>query len=133
MSYEPSHRHKTSDNNWKPNDTKIIDMDASLNRLGQDRELQADLVLIFFEDSEILLDEVQAAWKSRQPVKLKQAAHCLKGLCSNFDAHAAVESAYAVEEINPEENWSHAAEAIDRLHCEISQLHDALWEWQAEQ
>jgi len=71
-----------------PRDTPgIINVQAALNRMGHDRQLLADVALFFLEDAPPLVAQLDAAWKARDGKDIAQAAHTLKGLASNFDAH----------------------------------------------
>ena len=61
-----------------------------MERLNGDKELLTALVGFFFEDFPLLLDEIRAAFGSRDWPALQRAAHSLKGLSANFGAAPAV-------------------------------------------
>src|SRR5438093_383143 len=76
---------------------EVIDVAASLRRMGNNRELFCEVVAIYDEDSPQLLERIRAAIREGDAARLHQAAHSLKGLVSNFGAGAAAEAAYALE------------------------------------
>jgi len=74
------------------------DYTATLHRLGGDTELFTDLARFFLEDADGLLARFHAALERGNARDVELAAHALKGLCANFDAHGAVGAAAEIEE-----------------------------------
>ncbi|MDX1963681.1 MAG: response regulator [Pirellulales bacterium] len=64
----------------------IINIPASLDRLGGDQQLLGNLITFFYEDFPGLLDEMRGAVRRHDWVRAHRAAHSLKGLVANFGA-----------------------------------------------
>lgn len=75
-----------------------IDLSATLQRIGHDHSLLRDLATFFVEDVPPLLAELKSAIPARAAGDVERAAHCLKGLASNFNAHAVQASAQQLED-----------------------------------
>lgn len=122
---------KTNQKNSVSDET-VINMQAALSRVGGDIKLLDDMVHYFFEDYAVLLEEIRKQAEIGNLDELVRAAHSLKGLCANFDAHAATESAKAIEDLQNLNDLSSVAEATDKLEIELKRLTEALTHWQSE-
>ncbi|MCE9606015.1 MAG: Hpt domain-containing protein [Planctomycetia bacterium] len=78
--------------------TEVFDYPGTLERLGGDAGLFADLVRFFLEDAGEILQRAHDAAQEKDAVKLSRAAHSLKGLCSNFGGRQAVDLAWRIEQ-----------------------------------
>jgi len=76
---------------------RIINLTPALARLENDRELLCDLARFYLEDGPQLLQEIQHGIDTSDFELITRSAHSLKGLASNFDAHATVAAALAIE------------------------------------
>lgn len=75
----------------------LVEYEASMKRLGDDRDLFLEFVDIFMKDSPKLLSDIISAASSEDCNRLEKSAHALKGLMSNFGAKPCCESAQAIE------------------------------------
>lgn len=110
----------------------LIDMRAALKRTGNDIEILNDMVNYFFEDASNLVRDVRERSEKGDAEETARAAHSLKGLCANFNAHSATQAARTVEDIGHSGDLSNVAEAIKILETELTELTEALQQWQAE-
>ena len=116
----------TSPEAAEPSMNKVIDVAASLRRMGNNRELFREVVGIYDEDSPQLLDRIRAAVREGDAPRLHRAAHGLRGLVSNFGAGAAAEAAYVLETMGTTRELAGGEDALRVLECELEQLNAAL-------
>jgi PAS domain S-box-containing protein len=64
----------------------LVEYEASLKRLGNDRDLFIEFIEIFMNDSPKMMEDIGLAVELDDCAKLERAAHALKGLMSNFGA-----------------------------------------------
>ena len=102
----------------------IID-EATLERVGGDAELLAEVSQLFIEDAPRQLQAIRDALNRQDAAALHRAAHTLKGSASNFGAARLVEEAYALEQIGRsgilgahEAHWEGLMRETDRLTLE---------------
>jgi two-component system sensor histidine kinase/response regulator len=105
---------------------KVMDVAASLRRMGNNHELFCEVVGIYDEDSPELLERIRAAIRERDAARLHRAAHSLKGLVSNFGASAAAEGAYVLENMGTTRDLTGCEGALRVLESELERLHEAL-------
>ena len=110
----------------------VIDMQAALKRTGDDVEILNDMVNYFFEDSSYLMQEALECAAKGDAEEMARAAHSLKGLCANFNAHSATEAARVVEDIGLSGDLNHVSEALATLQEELTILTETLQQWQDE-
>ena len=91
-----------------------------------DRELLADIVGLFLEDSPNLISQIQEAIANQDRKLLERSAHTLKGSAANFAAEAARQAAFELEQIGREGNLADAEDAFDKLKQEMERLQPAL-------
>lgn len=104
--------------------TEVFDYRGTLERLGGDTGLFADLVRFFLEDTGEILQRARDAAKERDTVKLSRAAHSLKGLCSNFGGREAVDLAWRIEQSAMLGDADNAP--VAELEAAVARLSDAL-------
>jgi PAS domain S-box-containing protein len=104
-------------------DRRVFDMNSALARLGNDQGFFSNLVEFFLEDYPTLMAQIREALQNRDPAGVALAAHSLKGLVGNFDAHAAVRAAARLEKAGFDQDLT---AAIESLEHELTQLKDAL-------
>ena len=107
----------------------VINMQAALTRVGDDAKILKDMVNYFLEDSPDLLETLRKRVDNGDLNETVRAAHSLKGLCANFDAHAAVKTAKTIEDTKNLSDLS--ADAIGELEVELNKLTDELTRWQS--
>ncbi len=106
----------------------MIDLQFSLKRLGGDRVLLREIVQIFFEDSPKLLQELAGAFKASDSTSVRQAAHALKGLVSNFGENEAVELIRKVELAAKEDDMNSSRHDFSAFRDKYETLHRELTE-----
>jgi HPt (histidine-containing phosphotransfer) domain-containing protein len=106
----------------------LFDYDASLSRLGGDRELFHEILDIFLEDAPTLLEKAAHALANGDTDTLGRSAHSLKGLSANFAAAPTVAAAYAVELHAREHDLKSAAICFQELETQLHRLDAALRE-----
>ncbi len=75
----------------------IFDVAATLRNIGGDRALLDDLVELFLERYETMLERIRTALASKDQTAVEQAAHALKGTANNLSASEVVLSAGQLE------------------------------------
>jgi PAS domain S-box-containing protein len=104
----------------------ILDEAEALHRLGEDRQLLRELAEVFLGECPSLLDTIRNAIANGDAVRLRIAAHSLKGAIDNFVAQAAYQSALRLEMIGRDGNLAEAEQACTKLLTEIDRLLPAL-------
>jgi HPt (histidine-containing phosphotransfer) domain-containing protein len=69
-----------------PAEVTVLDVDASLKRLGGDRTILVELAKMFAEDSPGLIDAIEQGIQEEHYSDAGRAAHSLRGLAANFGA-----------------------------------------------
>ena len=77
----------------------MVDITASLKRLGGDANLLREIIQLFFEDSPELLEPSWTIGCCGKGAETERAAHSLRGLASNFDARRAASAAADIESL----------------------------------
>jgi HPt (histidine-containing phosphotransfer) domain-containing protein len=75
----------------------IFDVAATLRNIGGDRVLLEDLVELFLERYETMLERIRMALAAKDQDAVEQAAHALKGTANNLSASEVVLSAGQLE------------------------------------
>jgi HPt (histidine-containing phosphotransfer) domain-containing protein len=107
-------------------DDRVFNFNSALARLGNDRNLFADLVTFFIEDAPELLAAIRTGLDNGNAKEVMRASHSLKGLLSSFDAHQAVSLAARIENASREADLVAACETLPRLEDEVSRLQGLL-------
>ncbi|WP_425617356.1 Hpt domain-containing protein [Anatilimnocola sp. NA78] len=111
----------------------IFDYSGSLRRMGNDRGLFQDMIVLLNEDAPQYITAIHQTYSVQDYPSLKRAAHTLKGLVLNFGATRAVSAAIALEtltqtaEREPSEKNNIPA-AIAELEAAVAELQAALSE-----
>lgn len=104
----------------------VLNLRATLDRLGGDMALLQDVAQIVVEDAEVLLLEIEEALKNEQPDRAALSAHSLKGLVSNFNAEFCAAAAKAVEQAGRAGDLPAVQRSLDSLRREVDRLVTAL-------
>ncbi len=91
---DAEHRENETDTEALP---VIFDVAATLRNIGGDRALLADLVELFLERYETMLEGIRMALAAKDQDAVEQAAHALKGTANNLSASEVVLSAGQLE------------------------------------
>ena len=108
--------------------TPPIDIDRIMTRVGGRRQILKKMVDIFTEELPHQIAALHRAIDQQSPEDLRQAAHALKGSVANFDAKAAYEAAFALEQMGKTNNMSQAPTTCQKLERELSAVQNALKE-----
>ncbi len=103
-----------------------FDSAAALRTVGGDRALLAELATAFHTESQSLLTQLREAIATRDPAKLRRAAHTLKGAAGVFGAQSAYEMARQLEDLGRSADFSQANEIFATLETAVGQLNRAL-------
>jgi|WetSurMetagenome_2_1015567.scaffolds.fasta_scaffold699493_2 two-component system, sensor histidine kinase and response regulator len=104
--------------------TSAIDLPALMDRLAGDRDLLKELIGLYLEDEQALLDEVAAAIASGDPARLARSAHTLKGSVGNFCSAAAHRAAAALEAAGRANQMDAAGTLFSRLVAELDAVRE---------
>jgi two-component system sensor histidine kinase/response regulator len=103
-----------------------IDVPALMVRLEGDRDLLKELVGLYLEDEQGLIDQIAAAIRDLQPDALRRAAHTLKGSVANFCAASAQATAAALEAAGQDGRLDSAPDLFGRLVAELERVRTGL-------
>jgi CheY-like chemotaxis protein len=104
---------------------------ALLERLGGDERLFTEVIQTFLDDCPARLLAIRAAVEQRDPVRVRAAAHALKGAAGNLSASGLFAAAKALEELAARAQTAEFEPAWRQLAAEASQTMDALRQWEA--
>ncbi|MBA3480862.1 MAG: Hpt domain-containing protein [Pirellulales bacterium] len=110
---------------------KLFDADAALQRLEGDAELFRMLGKIFQEDSVELFSKLSSGLAAGDLALVERAAHSLKGLAANFEATAATEVAFGIEEAARARQPLGLEPRVKELGVQLERLRQALAQWDA--
>ena len=104
----------------------VFDGQEILERVGGDRELLAELVVLLKEECGHLLPALDDAVEKRDSSALEQAAHKLKGSVGQMAAGLAYATAREIEQSGRAGDVEAARAHVGRLHGEVQVLLEAL-------
>jgi two-component system, sensor histidine kinase and response regulator len=104
----------------------VIDLAALMDRLEGDRELLAELIGLYFDDEQGLIDQIAAAISAGDANALARNAHTLKGSVGNFCAASAHAAAAALEAAGRDGRIAEAPGLFGRLTAELDRVREAL-------
>ena len=102
------------------------DEEAALARVGGDRRLLAELAGLFLDDLPRLLGDVRDAAGAADAVRVRRAAHTLKGSADVFGAASVVAAAQRLEAMGRNGDLSDAAAALAALEREMRRVEPEL-------
>jgi CheY-like chemotaxis protein len=104
----------------------VLDRQAILARVGNDRQLLKELVDLFLDEAPRLITAIREAIARADVPALKVAAHTLKGAVSNFSTWPAFEAALRLETMGQTGELAQAGETVAALEVAMAQLVPAL-------
>ena len=104
----------------------VFNKAAFLETYGENDEIFADLITMFFTDIPIMLDKVKAAITARDSKELDNSAHSLKGAVGAYESVRAREAAFFLERMGKDARFDGAEEAFAYLEQEIQNLGEIL-------
>ncbi|MCY3871937.1 MAG: Hpt domain-containing protein [Gemmatimonadetes bacterium] len=108
--------------------TPPIDINRIMTRVGGRKQILKKMIDVFLEELPDQIAALHRAIDQQSPEDLRQAAHALKGSVANFDAKAAYETAFALEQMGKTNNLSQATATCQTLERELSAVQNALKE-----
>lgn len=103
-------------------DRRVLDLEAALARIDNDRSLLAELMRLFLEEYPGQRAALRGAVKQGDFQALGRLSHALRGAVSNFFAHDAMQAAEALEQAAAAEDAAAAKAALKRLEREVDRL-----------
>jgi CheY-like chemotaxis protein len=100
----------------------VIDVDATMKRLGGDEELFREFIEVFMEDAPRLLEMLSTAIPRQKWDVAVRAAHSLRGLAANFSATSVLELASALEQAAQNGEFAEASAAMEELEAAVSDV-----------
>lgn len=104
----------------------VLDVDASLQRLGGDTQLLADLGIIFEEDAPPKIAALRDALQSGQRSDVERPLHSLKGLAAAFDAHPLMATISQMERHAWKGELAEVSALVFELQCRLDELVETL-------
>ena len=104
----------------------VFDLPSALERCGDDAELLAELVDLFYEDLPNLLGLVRESVAAGDAATLTRAAHTLKGAVGNFSALVCFEAARDLEFAGRHEQLADTPRMLAALEAELERLEPVL-------
>ncbi|MBM3779332.1 MAG: Hpt domain-containing protein [Acidimicrobiia bacterium] len=109
----------------------IFDREEFLRRLGGDEELYREVLQVFLEDCPNQMDVIRTAMDTRDPMRIRSAAHALKGAAGSVSARALFEASGALERAGAggdldacDQAWQQVQAAasvlLDRMRAEVA-------------
>ena len=111
-----------------PPPTPPIDIDGIMTRVSGNMQILKKMVDIFTEELPDQIAALHRAIDQQSPEDLRQIAHALKGSVANFDANAAYQTAFALEQMGKSNNLSQAPATCQKLERKLSAVQNALKE-----
>lgn len=103
-----------------------IDWQEALRSTGGDAALMREIIDVFLEESPRMLAEVHRSLAEHDPIRLRRAAHTLKGSCGYFAAHHAQELAEILEHHSSAGDFQKAQATLESLQNELNRIEPAL-------
>jgi CheY-like chemotaxis protein/HPt (histidine-containing phosphotransfer) domain-containing protein len=104
----------------------VIDRDEAMERMDGDEDLLNELLRIFRDDAEAMLQRLDAADAAADARQLERAAHSLKGASGTISARHVSTLAAEIERLAREDRVTEARDRMDDLRREFRQLVRAL-------
>jgi PAS domain S-box-containing protein len=96
--------------------------DEAIERLEGDSAMLLELLKVFSQEQEAMVQAVWDALAARDPTLLARSARTFRGALSNISAHAASWAAERVHSLAEQNDMVAAAEAVARLQQEVTRL-----------
>jgi HPt (histidine-containing phosphotransfer) domain-containing protein len=108
-----------------PIDLEVIETLRQLDKPGERSFLQ-EMIEIFFEDSPPRIEAMRSALDRGDAEGLTDAAHAMKGSCSNFGAHELEALCRQLESVARVGELTGASQQIDAIEREYARVRRAL-------
>jgi len=108
-----------------PSET-AFDEATVLGRVGGNREVLKQLIRVFYQDCNNLMDSLNTAIKASDAPGVRSASHTIKGMVAFFGAKAAIDKAVRLEQAGIREELAGTSHLFGELARELAQLEVAL-------
>jgi CheY-like chemotaxis protein len=108
---------------------QVINLEEALQGVSGDKDLLRELILLFQEEGQRLLNDVRDAVQRTDVNQLQIAAHTLKGALLALYAHGPAEHATRLEALARENNMAEAPTAFADLERQMQRLRQVLAEF----
>ncbi len=102
--------------------SRLVDWDDAMETVGGDRDLLCELLDVFIEERDTMVQEIRTALESRNPMELRRASHALKGAMNHLGAHTVAQVASQLESAGSVESWEGTADWLNELQELTKQL-----------
>ncbi len=99
-----------------------LKLDGLVKSFENDQDLFEELVDIFINDYPQMLNTLRDTLKNSDTNTLSRTAHSLKGMLRNFQAEAAADTAYTLEQMGREGSLVDADQIVDNLAEQLEQV-----------
>lgn len=100
----------------------IVDWDQAFDTVGGDESLLRELVQVFVDEADLMLNEIQLAVDSKNTKDLRRAAHAVRGALQHLGAGFAAETAKQLELLGESQQIQGAAELLDDLRGQSANI-----------
>ena len=99
-----------------------LNADGLIRSFENDQQLFEELVEIFLDDFPQMLNTLRDSLMSSDAKTFKRTAHSLKGMLRNFQAEAAAETAFELEQIGEQGKLDDADRIVDSLAAQLDDV-----------
>ena len=104
----------------------LLDREEALSRVGGDAELLKEIAMLFLDNYEQWLAELNQAAARGDAQAVEHAAHGLKGSVANFGAQHVVEAALRIEQLGRRRDLTEVSKALNTLELALAALRPEL-------
>ena len=109
-----------------PDRGEVLDLDSLRGSVGDDRELQEDLIRIFLKGCSGRVRSLRLSLEAGDLEGTRRIAHGLRGSTSNLGGGASSDAAQEVERVTEAGDEGQVVEAVERLETELQRFCRAL-------
>ncbi len=100
----------------------LVDWDQAFDTVGGDESLLRELVQVFVDEADLMLNEIQLAVDSQNIKDLRRSAHAVKGALQHLGAGGTAETAKQLEFLSESEQLDGAAGLLSDLRNQTARI-----------
>ena len=104
----------------------VFDREQAMKTTGDDMELLRELIEVFLDQRDELLEQIETAIERKDPATLQRAAHSMKGALLNLGGRAAGEVALQLEVKGAEGSTEDVDNILQQLKTAIAEFEQAV-------